>query len=154
MSVVYDENIKCMICLQVLGRKWLYNMKRHYTVWYWWNIKRLSVIVVIIIIIIIIISVRRAFFSRCTNNAVSSSIWTHWFTMWCQMKARCKDLTNVELFKSLEKNKYLKLRSFACSVEAMFATTYVCEKSFATMKIVKTKFWSRQTNTFVINYEW
>ena len=65
------------------------------------------------------------------------------------MKARCKDLTNVELFKSLPKNKYPKLRSFACSVEAMFATTYVCEKLFSTMKIVKTKFRSRLTDKYL-----
>ncbi|KAJ4445752.1 hypothetical protein ANN_12437 [Periplaneta americana] len=71
------------------------------------------------------------------------------------MKANCKDLTNVELFKSLAKNKYLKLRSFACSVEAMFATTYVCEKLFSTIKIVKIKLdHDRQTNAFVINYDW
>ncbi|KAJ4439816.1 hypothetical protein ANN_07944 [Periplaneta americana] len=62
------------------------------------------------------------------------------------MKARCTDLTDVELFKSLSKNKYPKLRSFACSVEAMFATTYVCEKIFSIMKIVKTKCRSRLTD--------
>ena len=62
------------------------------------------------------------------------------------MKARCKDLTNVELFKSLEKNKYLKLRSFVYSIEAMFAVTYVCEKLFSKMKIVKIKFRSRLTD--------
>ena len=62
------------------------------------------------------------------------------------MKARYKDLTDVELFKYLAKNKYLKLRSFACSVEAMFAITYVCEKLFSTMKILKTKFRSRLTD--------
>ncbi|KAJ4426633.1 hypothetical protein ANN_26431 [Periplaneta americana] len=36
----------------------------------------------------------------------------------------------------------------------MFATTYVCKKLFSTIKIVKTKFRSRLTNTFVINYDW
>ncbi|KAJ4428493.1 hypothetical protein ANN_24530 [Periplaneta americana] len=37
----------------------------------------------------------------------------------------------------------------------MYATTYVCEKLFSTMKIVKTKFRSRLTDkyTFVINYD-
>ncbi|KAJ4443620.1 hypothetical protein ANN_05294 [Periplaneta americana] len=36
----------------------------------------------------------------------------------------------------------------------MFATTYVCEKLFSTMKVVKTKFRLRLTdNTFVINYD-
>ncbi|KAJ4426718.1 hypothetical protein ANN_26517 [Periplaneta americana] len=70
-------------------------------------------------------------------------------------KASCKDLTIIELFKSFPKNKYPKLRSFACSFEAMFATTYVCEKLFSAMKTVKTKFRSRQqTNTSVINYDW
>ena len=65
------------------------------------------------------------------------------------MKARCKDLTNVELSNLCQKNKYPKLRSFACSVEAMFATTYVCEKLFSTMKIVKIKFRSRLTDKYL-----
>ena len=49
---------------------------------------------------------------------------------------------------------YFKLRSFACSVEAMFATTYVCEKLFSTMKIVKTKFRSRLTDKYLRDQLW
>lgn len=48
-----------------------------------------------------------------------------------------KQDTQEDFFKLLPAEKYQKLRGFGLKMFSMFASTYICESSFSTMKLIK-----------------
>ena len=50
-----------------------------------------------------------------------------------------KNETQKRLWKLVSKDKFPKLKDFALKMHSMFGSTYVCESTFSTMKLVKSR---------------
>ena len=57
-----------------------------------------------------------------------------------------KNETQKRFWKLVSKDKFPKLKDFALKMHSMFGSTYVCEGTFSTMKLVKSRNKNRMVN--------
>ena len=57
-----------------------------------------------------------------------------------------KNETRKRFWKLVSKDKFPKLKDFALKMHSMFGSTYVCESTFSTMKLVKSRNRNRMAN--------
>lgn len=57
-----------------------------------------------------------------------------------------KDVDLIDFYKNLPNNQYENLKSFARQFISIFSSTYLCEKTFSTMKYVKFRYRSALTD--------
>ena len=62
-----------------------------------------------------------------------------------------KNETQKILWKLVSKDKFPKLIDFALKMHSMFGSTYVCESTFSTMKLVKSRNKNRMVNQTLDN---
>lgn len=56
-----------------------------------------------------------------------------------------------EVFKLMDPVKYKNVRNCALIVKAFFGSTYLCERAFSQLKVIKTKYRNMLTNEHVTN---
>ncbi|CAK6977527.1 EPM2A-interacting protein 1-like [Scomber scombrus] len=61
-------------------------------------------------------------------------------------RAACRDKNLIEFYKGLSPSTYPALRQHAIRMVSLFGSTYICEKTFTTMAINKSKLRSRLTD--------
>ena len=62
-----------------------------------------------------------------------------------------KNETQKRFWKLVSKDKFPKLKDFALKMHSMFGSTYVCESTFSTMKLIKSRNKNRMVNQTLDN---
>ena len=55
------------------------------------------------------------------------------------LKGLFHSVTLTEFYNSLSLDEFLRLKNFAMKIFSIFGSTYICEQTFSSMKIIKSK---------------